>query len=170
MPPFQKILVIKINLGVTTADVYQSDGNATRRKIVAMDRTKMSAIVVSHEFYSLQKWYQSVCVCVWNALLPFYRQLNDILCFYPHKFLVRKTFCRNNEFLCSNGEQCIPQGWVCDRARDCSDGSDEQSCGGKSFNKTEATNSIHDSLPLVLTSVEIRNRNWNVQSWLDSIL
>lgn len=73
--------------------------------------------------------------------------LNDILCFfYLHKLLVRKTFCRNNEFLCSNGEQCIPQGWVCDRHRDCGDNSDEKSCG-KGFNKTEATDSIHDSLP-----------------------
>jgi Low-density lipoprotein receptor domain class A len=68
-------------------------------------------------------------------------------------FLVRKTFCRNNEFLCSNGEQCIPQGWVCDRATDCSDGSDEKSCGGKNFNKTEVTDSIHDSTTQPVLSV-----------------
>lgn len=74
--------------------------------------------------------------------------LNVTLCFlHLRNILVRKTFCRNNEFLCSNGEQCIPQGWVCDRAKDCSDGSDENSCGGKGFNKTEAIDSIHDSLP-----------------------
>lgn len=44
-----------------------------------------------------------------------------------------KTFCPNNEFLCSNGEQCIPSGWVCDRSKDCSDGSDENACGGKTL-------------------------------------
>lgn len=50
---------------------------------------------------------------------------------------VKKTFCPNNEFLCNSGEQCIPHGWVCDRSKDCSDGSDEQSCGGKGFNRNQ---------------------------------
>lgn len=40
-----------------------------------------------------------------------------------------KSHCPNNEFLCHNGEQCIPSAWVCDNSKDCSDGSDEASCG-----------------------------------------
>lgn len=41
------------------------------------------------------------------------------------------SHCPSNEFLCHNGEQCIPIAWVCDNAEDCVDGSDEGSCGGK---------------------------------------
>jgi hypothetical protein len=41
----------------------------------------------------------------------------------------RKSHCPSNEFLCHNGEQCIPIAWVCDNANDCADGSDENSCG-----------------------------------------
>jgi hypothetical protein len=64
-----------------------------------------------------------------------------IYAFHLHKnlFLEKKTFCRNNEFLCSNGESCIPQGWVCDRTKDCSDGSDELSCGGKQSHDSNPT-------------------------------
>lgn len=45
--------------------------------------------------------------------------------------IVKKSFCPNNEFLCHSGEQCIPASWLCDRAKDCVDGSDELDCGGK---------------------------------------
>jgi hypothetical protein len=48
-----------------------------------------------------------------------------------HKFLVKKTFCPDNEFLCADGFYCIPSGRFCDRKKDCHDGSDEEECGGK---------------------------------------
>lgn len=56
-----------------------------------------------------------------------------LLCFWPINFsaLVDVEHCPNNEFLCKNGEQCIPRDWVCDNSKDCADGSDELLCGGK---------------------------------------
>ena len=43
-------------------------------------------------------------------------------------FLVAQRTCSDNEHACGNG-QCIPKRWLCDRDRDCDDGSDEQGCG-----------------------------------------
>lgn len=64
--------------------------------------------------------------------------------FPPTKHAVKLTFCPNNDFLCSNGEQCIPTGWVCDRSNDCSDGSDEVSCESKEKGHTD--DSTYDRL------------------------
>ena len=36
--------------------------------------------------------------------------------------------CRQDEATCTNG-QCIPRDYLCDGEQDCSDGSDEASCG-----------------------------------------
>ena len=36
--------------------------------------------------------------------------------------------CRQDEATCTNG-QCIPRDYLCDGEQDCSDGSDETSCG-----------------------------------------
>lgn len=36
--------------------------------------------------------------------------------------------CEESQFACGNG-RCIPQIWKCDGDEDCSDGSDESSCG-----------------------------------------
>ncbi|XP_070563499.1 low-density lipoprotein receptor-related protein 4-like isoform X2 [Ptychodera flava] len=46
---------------------------------------------------------------------------------------VTSVRCPNDNFRCSN-QQCIPQRWICDGDRDCSDGSDEQPeiCPGRS--------------------------------------
>lgn len=66
-----------------------------------------------------------------------------------------KTFCPNNEFLCSNGEQCIPSGWVCDRSKDCSDGSDEKACGGKALS-AESEAKKFERLKLVFAKLENR--------------
>ena len=43
-------------------------------------------------------------------------------------FLVAQRTCSDNEHACGNG-QCIPKRWLCDRDKDCDDGSDEQGCG-----------------------------------------
>lgn len=45
------------------------------------------------------------------------------------QFQEKRTSCPNNQFLCDNGEQCIPHTWICDHAPDCLDGSDEANCG-----------------------------------------
>lgn len=73
--------------------------------------------------------------------------------------LVKRTFCPNNEFLCSNGEQCIPNGWVCDRAKDCSDGSDEVGCGGKQNLERVDVRSVEILSPPVINwnSFQLRN-------------
>ena len=42
--------------------------------------------------------------------------------------LVAQRTCSDNEHACGNG-QCIPKRWLCDRDKDCEDGSDERGCG-----------------------------------------
>lgn len=39
-----------------------------------------------------------------------------------------KAECVANQFQCGNG-RCIPSVWQCDSDKDCTDGSDENSCG-----------------------------------------
>ena len=36
--------------------------------------------------------------------------------------------CHSEEFLCSNGRQCVPNSCLCDTWLDCTDGSDEYLC------------------------------------------
>ena len=43
-------------------------------------------------------------------------------------FFAASRTCSDSEHACSNG-QCIPKRWLCDRDRDCDDGSDEKECG-----------------------------------------
>ena len=38
-------------------------------------------------------------------------------------------YCRPNEFRCYGGD-CVPKSYQCDGEWDCSDGSDEENCGG----------------------------------------
>jgi Low-density lipoprotein receptor domain class A len=49
--------------------------------------------------------------------------------FHDMNLAVGRNLHCPNEFLCHNGEQCIPNAWVCDNAIDCADGSDENLCG-----------------------------------------
>lgn len=130
---------------------YQSDGSAIRRKIVATVPTKMPTIVVSIHSLSFVPLRMIACESFIHFLRCFFitslckRAFECLLArlimllMYDEMIMisVKKTFCPNNEFLCNSGEQCIPPGWVCDRSKDCADGSDEQSCGGKSVYKDQ---------------------------------
>lgn len=35
----------------------------------------------------------------------------------------------DSDFICSNDTKCIPSSKVCDKVKDCTDGSDEEDCG-----------------------------------------
>lgn len=48
-------------------------------------------------------------------------------CMFKH-MLYTYTVCPGDEFLCGSGE-CVPYSYTCDGHIDCSDGSDEDSCG-----------------------------------------
>ena len=37
--------------------------------------------------------------------------------------------CNPDQFKCAGDGACIDKSWVCDQEFDCTDGSDEQSCG-----------------------------------------
>lgn len=53
--------------------------------------------------------------------------------YFPSSAIVRPTppppKCRRNEWLCNDRTKCIHRKWICDGAAECSDGSDESSCG-----------------------------------------
>lgn len=65
-----------------------------------------------------------------------YVALNHILRFLPPA-TTRPTppppKCRRNEWLCNDKSKCIHRKWICDGAPDCRDGSDESSCGERTF-------------------------------------
>jgi len=39
------------------------------------------------------------------------------------------TDCKDEEYRCCSGLQCIPQSSVCNGIQDCKDGDDEEMCG-----------------------------------------
>ena len=59
--------------------------------------------------------------------------LNKFFLYFLLSVIVRPTppppKCRRNEWLCSDRSKCIHRKWICDGATECSDGSDESSCG-----------------------------------------
>ena len=51
-------------------------------------------------------------------------------------FICQTATCVEGDFRCTDGHRCVSPSWVCDRVRDCDDGSDEAQCGqGKSLCK-----------------------------------
>ena len=36
--------------------------------------------------------------------------------------------CSEDEFMCKNGQKCIPNRYICDRDLDCFDGTDQENC------------------------------------------
>ena len=44
-------------------------------------------------------------------------------------FVIAAHQCNPDQFKCAGDGACIDKSWVCDREFDCTDGSDEQSCG-----------------------------------------
>ncbi|XP_078575904.1 low-density lipoprotein receptor-related protein 2-like isoform X3 [Branchiostoma floridae x Branchiostoma japonicum] len=39
--------------------------------------------------------------------------------------------CSSDQTMCRDGSQCIPNSWLCDKAADCADGSDEDNCAAE---------------------------------------
>lgn len=135
--PTQKIRVLKINFDAITDAAYQNDGSAIRKRIAVMDRMRMQVIAVSSSNASRTRECDFSCL-FWMSFFVCALFIASLALYFSIKlFLVKRTFCPNKEFLCQNGEMCIPEGWLCDRTKDCSDGSDELNCGGKRLSLKE---------------------------------
>lgn len=75
-----------------------------------------------------EKWREGAIVLlnkVWKGSCIFSLKVH----FWLFHFSADVYSCPGDQFVCWDGEECIPRTHLCDGAHDCSDGSDEHICG-----------------------------------------
>ena len=64
-----------------------------------------------------------------NLNLNYFEKKNLVTNFHSFFSDVKISCINGSEWMCKNGNKCIPSIWKCDKENDCPDGSDEEHCG-----------------------------------------
>lgn len=79
--------------------------------------------IINNQLFS-QSWY--CCLHLTWSQHAYFLNISVFVTAIPPTF--RLTACKEEDFMCASGLQCVPDAHRCDRALQCHDGSDEVKC------------------------------------------